>query len=161
MAEPAKKTYAGSCHCGHIKYTVALALSDPPTAGRCNCTICLKTGFTSVRVATPSDFQLLSPSSATLDSNDEVGDYQFRSQDVHKYFCKKCGVQVFSKGKYVFEGTEVNFFTVNILTLDQPQPVGSEGEGLDLSMFKIKYADGRNDNWQGGTKDVPWPGGCV
>lgn len=60
-----------------------------------------------------------------------------------------------SSGKYEYEGTVVDFFGINILTLDQPQ------EGLDLSQWKIMYYDGRNDNWKGGMKDVPWPGGCI
>ena len=42
--EPGQKTFHGSCHCGFIKYTATLSQTqlDNPTAGRCNCTICLK-----------------------------------------------------------------------------------------------------------------------
>ena len=53
------------------------------------------------------------------------------------------------------EGEVVEFFSVNLVTLDQPQ------EGLDLSVFRIEYWDGRNDNWMAGKSDVPWPGGIV
>ena len=53
------------------------------------------------------------------------------------------------------EGAVVEFFGVNVVTLDQPQ------EGLDLSIFKIEYLDGRNDNFMAGKRDTPWPGGIV
>ncbi|KIX07135.1 uncharacterized protein Z518_05112 [Rhinocladiella mackenziei CBS 650.93] len=145
-----KTPFTGSCHCGFIKYRAHLSLGDPPTATRCNCTVCLKQGFTGTRLASPSDFELLSPSSLS-----EVKDYQIRSKDVHKHFCGNCGIHVLGRGKYEYQGVTHEFCSLNILTLDQPQ------DGLDLSKFKIQYWDGRNDNWQGGTKDVPWPGGCV
>lgn len=49
----------------------------------------------------------------------------------------------------------VDFFALNLVTLDQPQ------EGLDLSVFRIQYWDGRRDLWMNGCKEVPWPGGIV
>src|SRR5437016_251512 len=149
---PSKQTFTGSCHCGFVRYEAALSPPSSPgphVANRCNCTVCLKTGFTGVGVS-PDDFTLRSPASL-----DQLSDYQFNSKDVHKYFCKTCGVHVCWTGKYEFEGTVVNFFRINILTLDQPQ------EGLDLSQWKITYADGRNNNWKAGTRDAPWPGGCT
>ncbi|KIW32510.1 uncharacterized protein PV07_04047 [Cladophialophora immunda] len=147
-----KKTFKGSCHCGFIKYEAALALTDPPTAGRCNCTICVKQGFTGIRLPR-EDFTLLSPASLS-----EARDYQFRSPDIHKYFCGTCGIHVCGEGKFEFppgSGTMHEFFSINAVTLDQPQ------DGLDLSQFKMRYVDGRNDNWGAGVKDVPWPGGAV
>lgn len=42
------KIYDGSCHCGNIKYTVALEEALAPegkgTINRCNCSICTKNG---------------------------------------------------------------------------------------------------------------------
>lgn len=151
MTSP-KKTYTGSCHCGFIKYRVALSLptDEAPTATRCNCTICLKGGNANIRPASPEDFTLITPSSPA-----EVKDYQMRSPDIHRYFCGTCGIHVWAAGQYEFGGVVEKFFTVNLLTLDQPQ------DGLDLSTFKLQYWDGRNDNWTGGLRDVPWPGGCA
>lgn len=146
---PAKKVFTGSCHCGFIKYTAGIALTDTPTASRCNCTICLKQGYTGIRVS-PEDFTLLSPESVS-----QVKDYQMRSKDIHKYFCGTCGIHVWSQGEFVYEGKTYPLFSINILTLDQPQ------DGLDLSTFKIQYLDGRNDNWMTGPRDVPWPGQCI
>jgi hypothetical protein len=53
------------------------------------------------------------------------------------------------------EGEIVDFFSINLGTLDQPQ------EGLDLSLFKMEYYDGRNNNWMGGRREAPWSGGLV
>lgn len=146
---PTKGNFTGSCHCGFIKYQATIPMTDPLVAFRCNCTICLKQGFTGMKLD-PDDFRLLSP-----DSLDQVKEYQMKSKDVHKYFCDRCGIHVYQAGKIEFDGVAHEFFTLNILTLDQPQ------EGLDLSHVKMRYWDGRNDNFQGGLRDVPWPGGCI
>lgn len=146
---PEKRTFTGSCHCGFVRYDVALSLPDPPVATRCNCTVCLKTGYTGINFPA-SDFTLRSPASLA-----ELGDYQFNSKEVNKYFCRTCGVHVCWTGRYEYEGEVVEFFGINVLTLDQPQ------EGVDLRTWKIMYSDGRNDNWMAGLKDVPWSGQCV
>ncbi|EXJ79126.1 hypothetical protein A1O3_08627 [Capronia epimyces CBS 606.96] len=146
---PAKRPFTGGCHCGSIKYEATILLTDHPVATRCNCTICLKQGFTGVQLD-PQDFRLLSPESFS-----QIKDYQFRSKDVHKYFCDTCGIHVVGRGQFEYEGSVHHFFALNILTLDQPQ------EGLDLARFKIKYVDGKNDNFKAGARDVPWPWGCV
>jgi hypothetical protein len=146
-----RKIFHGGCHCGFIRYAVSLSLPSTPTVTRCNCTFCLKTSFTSTRLpGLEEDFKLISPSSF-----EEIPDYQFGSKRTHHYFCEKCGVQVCGKGEYEFEGQHVKFFTLNVLTLDQPQ------DGLDLSQWKVGYWDGRTNNWTGGQRDVPWPNGFI
>lgn len=146
---PAKRTFNGSCHCGFIRYTVALPITDTPVASRCNCTICLKQGHASMRVS-PEDFKLIAPSSQS-----EVKNYQMGSKNINKYFCGNCGIHCWADGKFEYQGTVHAFFTVNILTLDQPQ------EGLDLSTVKMDYYDGKNDNWAAGGSQKPYPGGAI
>ena len=146
-----EQTFHGSCHCDAIKYTLNLSsdfLSNP-TAGRCNCTICQKAGFTSLTIPA-SSFTLTSPASKS-----ELSDYQPNNKNGHLYFCDKCGVQVVREGNYEYMGQKHEIFSVNLLTVDQPQ------EGIDLSKFKIKYVDGLHDNWMAGAKDQPWSGGCI
>lgn len=58
------------------------------------------------------------------------------------------------EGEYEAFGEKHDAFTINLLTLDQPQ------EDLDLSKFKIGYCDGKHDNWMAGLRDTPWPEGC-
>lgn len=135
--------------CSFIKYKVNLALSDPPVAYRCNCTICQKAGFTSL-YPSPADFELTAPASRS-----DVPKYSACNPNAAKYFCDKCGVTVFGEGSYEYNGKTVQYFSINLNTLDQPQ------DGLDLSLFKMKYADGLHDNFMAGGKDVPWPNGAV
>jgi hypothetical protein len=144
------KFYTGNCHCGNLKYRVALAL-DPnhPEANRCNCTLCVKTGFAGIHVLS-GDFMLLSPSSP-----DDLTDYQFGSKKMHHFFCKTCGVRCMFSGVDGEDGKE--FWSINVLTLDQ---VVNDGE-MDLSRFKMLYWDGRGGNWGAGAQEKPYPGGCV
>jgi hypothetical protein len=152
MAE--KKTFHGSCQCGHVRYTVAIAIpSDGPVkAYRCNCTFCQKSGFTSFQLPSGDDFKLLSPASW-----DECSDHrrQRGNSDVHKYFCGTCGAQIVNAGHYEHDGKVHNIFSLNFATIDQPQ------EGLDFSEVQMQYCDGLHDNWGAGMKDKPWSGGLV
>ena len=53
------------------------------------------------------------------------------------------------------DGKRNDLFVVNLNTVDQPQ------EGIDLKETKIRYFDMLNNNYEGGLKDTPWPGGLV
>jgi len=155
-----KKTYTGGCHCGLIKYTVQLdapsvtsddnATSSPSSslsASKCNCTICHKTGYTGLHT-TDADFHLLTPSSQSA-----VPDYQFGSRSCHHFFCTTCGVHVYGRGSYEYEGQKHEYLSVNLVTVDQDQ-------GLDVSKVKLGYWDGKNDNWMAGRKEAPFPQGA-
>jgi hypothetical protein len=144
-----KKTYHGSCHCRAIIYSILYSIPSRPVATRCNCTICLKIGFTALPLD-EKDFTLETPLLAS-----ELADYQWRTKESHRYFCSRCGVHVYGKAEYEENGKLVKHFGINLVTLDQPQ------EGLDLSIFKIRYYSGRNDAFYLGLKDTPYPGGCV
>ena len=143
------KTYAGRCHCGNLQYRVNLRLDRQPEANRCNCSLCVKTGFAGIHVPA-SDFTLLSPSSI-----DELADYQFASKAMHHLFCKTCGVRCMFRGVDADDGKE--FYSVNVLTLDQ----GKGEDEIDLTKFKMLYWDGRVGNRAAGPRDQPYPGGCV
>jgi hypothetical protein len=145
----ATKTYAGGCHCGSLRYSVQLDLTEPK-ATKCNCSICLKINILSLKVEPAPNFTLLSPSST---ENENIGDYTHGGKSIHYYFCKICGVSCFSKGKYTLEGKDVQIFSTNAVTLDPDQ-------GIDYREFKIQYWDGKQDNWTAGLKDKPYLGGC-
>ena len=116
-------------------------------ASKCNCTICLKQGYTAIRIP-PADFKLITPGSKA-----EVSNYQMRSKDINKYFCSKCGIHCWAHGQYEYQGQQHKFFTINVLTLDQPQ------QGLDVRDFKIVYTNGRDDAFE--PADHPFPGGML
>lgn len=124
-----KKTYTGSCHCGTVRYEANLDLSQG--TGRCNCSYCAKVRNWSV-MTKPADFRLLT------DAND-LGDYQFTKESPnHHFFCKHCGVRMFTRG-YV-EAIGGDFVSVTIATIDHL----SDKERAELS---VRYMDGRDNNW--------------
>lgn len=143
---PSKKNFSGGCHCGYIRYTADIDLTEPK-ASKCNCSICLKTNRLSLSV-TPEQFKLVSPSSF-----EDLADYTFGSKSQHHYFCKACGIHCVGKGSYVWEGKEVHNMSINAVTLDEDQ-------GIDLRAFKVTYWDGRENNWGAGAQNEPYPGGC-
>jgi hypothetical protein len=108
-----------------------------------------KTGFSGLHIK-KEDFTLVKPASL-----EEIPDYQAQIKEIHHRFCDKCGTHVVGHGYYTIQGQKTDFFSLNIMTLDQPQ------EGLDLSKFKMTYWDGLNNNWAAGQREVPWPGGPV
>lgn len=130
-----KKTYAGSCHCGAIKFECNLDL----TAGtrRCNCSFCWKSRFWKV-FAMQGDFRLLQGDAALSDY--QASPSEWPKGDVHHYFCKYCGIRPFSKGFLEIEPFNGSFHAVNIATLDDTTE-------LELSDAKIQYEDGRANCW--------------
>lgn len=110
--------YSGACHCGKVRFEVDTDLSDPV---RCNCSFCVKRGALLQRV--------LAPAFSLQGGEDELTRYGERSFSDH-YFCKHCGVHVFTR--LVRKG-EQNV-VVNLACLD----------GLDISSIEPRVFDGAN-----------------
>ena len=126
------KQYHGSCICGSIKFEADIKSSEE--SNRCNCTTCWKLRLWFIRVK-PENFRLLT-------SEDALIDYVYNS-DYHQLFCKTCGVHAFGKLNKPVVG---NFMGINVACLDDLSPE-------EFSEFKIKYMDGRNDQWWNEPKD--------
>ncbi|KAK4119410.1 hypothetical protein N657DRAFT_684484 [Parathielavia appendiculata] len=145
-----KKTYTGGCHCGNIRYRAVLDINSPNVT-KCNCSICHKNGYVFSPRVSGSEFELLSPSSI---ADATVGAYEFGSKMLCHHFCKTCGVSCFFRMGVKARGWEESehvTFGVNILTLDPDQ-------GLDLRNIKLRYWNGRDEDWSG-AKDEPGPNG--
>ena len=82
------KKQIGGCHCGKIRYQVALDLKSAMT---CNCSYCSKKGFILAFVP-QNQFKLLS-------GENNLTEYQFNKKVIQHLFCKTCGVQSFGRGK--------------------------------------------------------------
>jgi hypothetical protein len=124
----ALKTYAGSCHCGAVKYEADLDLTQG--AGRCNCRICMKTRQWGA---------MTKPQAVRLTAGgDALADYVVGGGIGHHRFCKTCGVRVFATGH--LEQLGGDFAVVFVNTLDHLSDA-------DFAAIPIAYADGCNDNW--------------
>ena len=127
--------HSGSCHCGAVRFVVHADLSTG--ASRCNCSICLKLGAVG-RTVKPNAFELLT-------DRDALGAYTWRSEQAHRYFCKRCGVYVFGDGNVPELGGDFVSFNVNCL------------DDVDPNALPLVHWDGRHDNWHAGPRDRPWP----
>ena len=120
----------GSCHCGAVRYEADIDLAAGTI--KCNCSICTKMRFWAVQVPS-SAFRLLAGS-------DSLREYRFAARRDGHYFCRHCGINVFSTGHSARLGA---FHAVTVASLDD---VAVE----DLLAAPVRYIDGRNDAW-----DVP------
>ncbi|RZA19302.1 MAG: GFA family protein [Lysobacteraceae bacterium] len=122
------QTYAGSCHCGDVRFEVDLDLAEG--GGKCNCSICRKTRNWSAS-AKPEAFRLLGDPEAT-------SDYQFGSNSVHWRFCKRCGVRPYGEGDIPEAGGR--FVSVQLACLD-------DVDAAALAAAPVRYANGRDNDW--------------
>lgn len=115
------KTYEGGCHCGKVRYSATLDLSQPMVS--CNCSICSKTG--ALLGFVPAE-------SFTLRSGEkDLTDYQFNKKVIHHLFCSTCGVRSFARGTTP-DGKQMA--AINVRCLDS----------VDLEKLQVMKVDGRS-----------------
>ena len=120
--------YAGSCHCGAVRFHVDLDLAQ--STFRCNCSICRRTRFWAA-VAREGEFTLLA-------GEDDLTRYTFGGGKNHHFFCRHCGVRSFGIGNDTPIG---KMYGVNVGCLE-----GVSDE--ELSRIPITYIDGKNDRME-------------
>jgi len=81
------KPYTGGCHCGKVRYEVALELDN---VVMCNCSMCSKRNW-KLAFAPADQFTLHSGAHA-------LTEYRFNSGHIAHLFCATCGVASFGRG---------------------------------------------------------------
>ena len=118
---------AGGCHCGAVRFEVALPAHA--LAQYCNCSMCEKVGFIHL-IVPESRFRITA-------GGDQLVDYTFNTGTAHHLFCKVCGVKSFYRPRSNPDGWSVNARCLDAAT----RPA------LTLSEF-----DGRN--WEAHAADL-------
>jgi len=108
---------SGGCHCGGVRFEVAL----PPVveAQTCNCSMCRKSGFIHM-IVPESRFRITRGA-------ERLAEYTFNTRVAKHLFCSDCGIKAFYRPRSNPDG-----WSVNARCLD-------EAVRLDLSEF-----DGQN-----------------
>lgn len=130
-----KNVHSGTCHCGAVRFEVDADLAEG--GGRCNCSVCTKTGPFS-RLVKPDAFRLLA-------GETHLSRYEWGAKISSRFFCKQCGVHCFGRGHLAEVGGD--YVSVNLNCLDD----------VELAGLKATYWDGRHNNWEAGPRDTPWP----
>ena len=89
---------AGGCHCGVVRFEVALP--EDVEAQACNCSICAKTGFLHI-IVPESRFRL-------IQGADRLTAYTFNTHTARHLFCQVCGVKSFYRPRSNPDGWSVN-----------------------------------------------------
>jgi len=114
------KTYHGSCHCQHVKFTVHTTIDKVVS---CNCSICTKKGVLHHRV-TPIQFEL-------IQGKEHLALYQFDTKEAKHYFCKTCGIHPFSNPR-----SAPDMYSINVICLDDFD--------LETESYQLIRFDGAN-----------------
>ncbi len=118
---------AGGCHCGGVRFEVAL----PPSvaAQTCNCSMCEKSGFVHI-IVPESRFRILK-------GRERLAEYTFNTRVAKHLFCAECGVKSFYRPRSNPDG-----WSVNARCLDS-----TDGIEFDVTAF-----DGRN--WEANAHEL-------
>ena len=118
---------AGGCHCGGVRFEVALGARVE--AQTCNCSMCAKTGFVHV-IVPESRFRITRGA-------ERLAEYTFNTRVAKHLFCAECGVKSFYRPRSNPDGWSVNARCLDSL----------EGVRLDLTAL-----DGRN--WEANAHEL-------
>lgn len=114
------KTYAGGCHCGHVRYH---AQADLGRVMACNCSICTQRGLL---------LTFIPPAQFTLETGGaDLVEHRFNKHIIEHLFCSHCDIQAFARGTAP-DGAEM--IALNMRSID----------GIDVSTLNAQPFDGRS-----------------
>jgi hypothetical protein len=124
--------YAGSCHCGAVRFEIDVEITDLYT---CDCSLCRKRNalMTSVPEAR---FRL-------LQGADTLTLYQWNTRIARHYFCSVCGVYPFHRKR-----ATPDHYAINVQCL----------QGFDPGGFTVRRAEGRTMSMVDPDPQPDWTG---
>lgn len=130
-----KKVYKARCHCGDIKFTVAISPLETGATKvvQCNCSICTKKGYLLVYpLREDVVFQC---------GEDKLADYLFGKKRLPQRFCPNCGTSILVDFKNVQHETPRKTLGISVSGL------ASHGrfEVWQLTSFQIRTFDDIED----------------
>lgn len=126
------KTYAGSCHCGAIRFESDIDLDQG--SNRCNCSYCAKVRVWFAFARGAERFRLLDGSG--------IAEYRWTppgrpEPHLTFTFCRTCGVRTFARGE--LEALGGTFHAVHVPTLDLTPE--------QLAAIPVRYINGRDGRY--------------
>ena len=97
MSEDAFTWHAGGCHCGGVRFEVALPATVE--AQSCNCSMCAKTGFVHI-IVPESRFRITRGA-------ERLVEYTFNTRVAKHLFCAECGIKSFYRPRCNPDGWSV------------------------------------------------------
>jgi hypothetical protein len=126
------KTYAGSCHCGAIRFESDIDLDEG--SSRCNCSYCAKVRVWFAFARGAERFRLVDGSG--------VSEYRWTppgrpEPHLTFTFCRTCGVRTYARGQ--LEALGGTFHAVHLPTLDLTPE--------QLAAIPVRYINGREGRY--------------
>jgi hypothetical protein len=121
------KTYEGGCHCGGVRFRVAVEVHE---ALDCNCSMCRKKG--NLHIIVPKDRFTLLAGAELLTT------YRFNTGVAQHTFCRVCGVHPFYVPRSHPDGVDVNARCLDGDALSRFAVVPFDGSNWEASVDRIR-----------------------
>lgn len=125
-------SWAGSCHCGAVRFRVAADISELTT---CDCSLCVKKNALMAKV---HESELV-----ILQGEEFLSLYQWNSGVAEHRFCTRCGIYTFHRKRAAPE-----YFGVNVFCL----------EGFDVKSMPVRATEGVGMSVVDPDARPEWPG---
>ena len=118
------KTYAGSCHCGAVRFEITTAFTEFTT---CDCSLCRKKNAVMTKVH-EDQFRLRA-------GEEHLGLYEWNTRVAKHHFCTICGIYTFHRKRVT-----PDFLGINVNCLDDADTAGVPVvavDGIGMSLENI------------------------
>jgi hypothetical protein len=125
-------TFAGSCHCGAVRFRVESEITELTT---CDCSLCVKRNALMAKIPEQALVVLAGENMLTL--------YEWNTRRAKHFFCRGCGIYVFHRKRAAPDHYGVNAFCL---------------EGLDVGSMPVRATEGANMTIEDPLANADWPG---